>query len=113
MIAHGCSTSSKREPPVRGHLVRLVLESDWFTPAPGEFDQIGGGGADLMFLYERGPTRSDVLACRRREGIPTPVWVIDGEVGRDELQTGKQDDRDGQHDLVYVCLKRSDTIANL
>lgn len=40
MIAHGCSTSSMTEPPVIGHLVRLVLESDWFTPAPGEFDQM-------------------------------------------------------------------------
>lgn len=49
MIAHGCSTSSKTEPPVRGHLVRLVLESDWFTPAPGEFDQMRAG----LLLSER------------------------------------------------------------
>lgn len=43
-------------------------------------------------------TRPDVLACRRRKGITTPVRVINGEVGRDELQAGNEDDRDGQHD---------------
>lgn len=24
-----------REPPFRGHRVRLLADSDWFTPAPG------------------------------------------------------------------------------
>lgn len=37
------------EPPVRGHRVRLVLESDWSTPAPCVFDQMGG----RLMLYER------------------------------------------------------------
>lgn len=47
------------------------------------------------------------MACRRREGITTPVWVIDGEMGRDELQTGKEDDGNGQHDGRWVVDRRS------
>lgn len=34
---------------MRGHRVRLVLESDWSTPAPCVFDQMGG----RLMLYER------------------------------------------------------------
>lgn len=49
-------------------------------------------------------TRSVILACRRREGISTPVWVIDGEMGRDELQTGKEDDGNGHHDGLFLFI---------
>lgn len=60
-----------------------------------DFVVVGGDGWGLL-------TRSGILACRRREGITTPVWVIDGEMGRDELQTGKEDDGNGQHDGRWV-----------
>lgn len=67
------------------------------------FVVVGGGGGGGRGGYGWGLlTRSVILACRRREGITTPVWVIDGEMGRDELQTGKEDDGNGQHDGRWV-----------
>lgn len=92
--------------------MRLVLDNDWFTPAPGGvvyYLRLDKGGTYRLILYGFGIggrggrlTRSIILACRRREGITAPVWVIDGEMGRDELQTGKKDDGNGQHDGRWV-----------
>lgn len=82
--------------------MRLVLDSDWFTPAPGGvYLWLDKGASRLILYWEKGRlTRSIILARRRREGITAPVWVIDGEMGRDELQIGKDDDGNGQHDRL-------------
>lgn len=82
--------------------MRLVLDSDWFTPAPdGVYMVRCGGQIKFVLVWARGGgrlTRPVILARRRCEGITTPIWVIDCKMGRDELQAGNEDDGNGQHD---------------
>jgi hypothetical protein len=69
-----------REPPLRGHRVRLLADSDWFNPAPGM--ELLVYGKECVGVGGKGRTGVGVLRSWCEKGVSSPVRVVDLEMGR-------------------------------
>lgn len=74
--------------------MRLLLESDWFTFPPTrvtasvQWGKQYGRRSDIMLTW------ADPLACGGLEGIAAPIWILNGKMGGDELQTSDEGEDD-------------------